>query len=97
MGKPTVKIGDIVTCRRTEEAYYSGRAGNAPCFFRPGDVGIVVSLDTSCVERSTTSSRVEFFAQGNQEQVYLMTTNDIHPCYIHPWSVALDNSNIVKI
>jgi len=37
--KRVIKVGDIVTCKRPEEAYYSRYAGNPICCLRPRDLG----------------------------------------------------------
>ena len=49
MNKKDIKVGDKVTCKRPEPAYYSGYAGNPVCVFEPGMVGVVGSVMVPCV------------------------------------------------
>jgi hypothetical protein len=43
------KLGDKVTCRHSEDAYYSGYAGRPIQNFTPGMIGIVAAVDVPCV------------------------------------------------
>lgn len=105
-----LKEGDLVTCKRPVEAYYSSYGGNQHCVFNPGDVGIVASPSIPAVHpgKHATFARIEFFAQGGQNQVYNQGHDvdlengtfyppfcEVYPtCDIHPWSVALAPDNI---
>jgi len=40
-----IKIGDKVTCKNPEEAYYSGRDGRPKQNFEPGMIGKVGAVD----------------------------------------------------
>ena len=82
--KPEVKVGDQVTCKSAEEAYYSGYAGNPECSFEPGDTGTVAAVEVPYVtRRNSTFVCVDFQKEGVS-------------CGSHgePWRVGLDYSNI---
>lgn len=54
-------LGATVTCLRPREAYYTGYAGNPPCFFEPGDIGIVGAVDVPAVFHNP-ENRSDLFA-----------------------------------
>ena len=84
--KPQVHVGDQVTCKQPEEAYYSGYAGEPKCSFEPGDVGTVAAVDVPYVTgRNTTFVCVDFYKEG-------IIYNEAHGG--DPWRVGLDYSNI---
>lgn len=99
MPKRKIKVGDIVTCRVPQQAYYSGYAGRPDCSFEPGDLGIVVNVEVPYVRGpEKTFSRVEFFKKGTLPDVLLGHLKDYTTeCPHSPWSVALDNDNIVFV
>lgn len=71
----TVKpqIGDVVTCRAREEAYYSNYGGLPECWFEPGDTGIIAAVDVPYVYhikgKSMAFCCVDFTKDGRKWRV----------------------------
>ena len=88
MARVKPQIGDRVTCREREEAYYSRYVGNPECWFEPGDVGTVASVDVPVVRNTRghlTFCCIDFYKGGI-------------PYGKHgdsPWRVGLYYDNIV--
>ncbi len=78
------KVGDQVTCRQREEAYYSGYYGNPICWFEPSDIGIVKQIDVPYVTSNGTFTVVDF-----------MKPPLPNGCQV--WRVALNPLNVVKV
>jgi hypothetical protein len=89
MARVKPQIGDRVTCREREEAYSSRYASNPECWFEPGDVGTVASVDVPVV-RNTRGHLifccVDFYKEG-------IPHNEQHGG--SPWRVGLYYDNIV--
>lgn len=56
-----IKLGMTVTCLKEEEAYYSGRNGNPQVIFKPGDIGIVMSVNLPHVRGRESGVCVDFY------------------------------------
>lgn len=80
-----VKIGDKVTCRHPEEAYYSEYAGNPKVMFEPGMVGTVNDVDCPFMRKKGVFACVDFegpIDAGGKSNI---------------WRVALPDSNMKKV
>ncbi len=87
-----VKIGDRVTCKREESAYYSGYAGNPVVIFKPGMVGVVGAVKVPYVQ--TRSGQNSYFVCVDFKVPGVFSGN---PKFGNDtWRVGLDYSNIVK-
>ena len=64
------QIGDVVTCKTREQAYYSNYGGPPECWFEPGDMGLVASVDVPYVchikGKSMTFCCVDFAKDGRK-------------------------------
>lgn len=89
-----IPVGSCVTCKNSTEAFYSDYAGNPTCWFVPGMVGRVMSVDSPFVrqnsvlglKRSDTGILVDFLVEDisqNQQD--------------SPWRVKIDYYNVVKM
>lgn len=78
-----IALGDVVTTRRPEKAYYSGYAGNPLCFFTEADRGIVGAVKVPYVAK--TYAHGDYFVCVDFEK------------YGDVWRVGLDYADIVKL
>jgi len=73
-----MKIGDVVTCRKPVEAYYSSYGIKPRILFRPRQVGIVSAVGVPSVWRDGVMfTCVDFFAPetGQTERCALLSDN----------------------
>jgi len=88
-----VKVGDKVTCKQEEAAYYSGYAGNPVVIFKPGMVGIVGSVKVPYVR--TSRGQNSYFVCVDFKVAGVFQGNP--KCGNDTWRVPLDYVNIVNI
>jgi hypothetical protein len=55
MKQSDIHIGDTITVKVREEAYYSGYAGRPVCWLEPGETAIVAAVDVPSVWRERVS------------------------------------------
>jgi hypothetical protein len=92
--KNSIEVGMLVTCKKPVEAYGSGYPkGHPVCFFEPGDIGSVVSMDVPYVTGSNgVFACVDFYKPG--------TIQNPHHWQEHgevPWRAGLDYNNLRKL
>ena len=76
--KKTLQIGDRVTCKVRVNAYYSNYGGNQECWFEPGEVGIIGSINVPSVTRNRTFTCVDFTKYGKTWRCALLKDNIKH-------------------
>lgn len=71
----TVVVGDVVTVKRREEAYYSTYGGNPECWLEPGEIATVKSVDVPAVTSNRTFVCADFQKYGRTWRVGLLRDN----------------------
>jgi hypothetical protein len=69
------QIGDVVTCKVREEAYYSNYGITPECWFEPGDMAVVASVDVPKIWHRGTFICADFEKDGRKWRVGLDPKN----------------------
>jgi len=88
-----IPVGSCVTCKNSTEAFYSDYAGNPTCWFVPGMIGRVVSVDVPFVR----ASRIGEKRADTGVVVDFLVENIPQGKDGTPWRVKVDYYNVVHI
>ena len=64
-----IKIGDQITVRCREEAYYSGYGGLPKCWLEPGEVAVVASVNVPKIWHRGTFICADFEKDGRKWRI----------------------------